>query len=449
MKHAVIEQTYYLMVSHFPWTLETPEALQVRYRLFGRLLFGNRDGEDWEGGNWASGNLTHTTKHNASDVSRRFSVRPWYHSGRAVYSPRFTVKQINGRSNNIFNETLVPDSGVPIQSRLVFEEDDPVIIHCSQVLNDLTTDCKVNIEVFNFTDDDDFTSRSIHYNELMKPGDILLCRGCVYKHTSSHTHDTQTRNNNLVITQRVAPCGNRTRYPLRGSQLPSHRANHAVFYNILASHGFDAIVHEATHIKIENAQISLCVICKQYLVGGTKVLRHHYLTFHKDSIEGGCEKTDLDYLPKFFDENIEGKWVFGSKILSLCDLCFSFCRNKSTMNYEFVKSLCEVGKRYECEKCGLKYFEIKLVKRSVKKRNGYGPHSLKKKKKTNEERLKIIANRFKMMKHYTVVLFLLWYKPVNEQTDHLDGKQSPPPMDTRNQRHYKCVAGLLTPLIKG
>uniref|UniRef100_A0A2H1VG78 SFRICE_019560 n=1 Tax=Spodoptera frugiperda TaxID=7108 RepID=A0A2H1VG78_SPOFR len=65
-----------------PWTLETPEALQVRCRHFGGLL-GKQGLEILGFGNWASGNLTHTTIYNASIVSRRFSVRPWHHSGRA------------------------------------------------------------------------------------------------------------------------------------------------------------------------------------------------------------------------------------------------------------------------------------------------------------------------------------------------------------------------------
>ncbi|KAF9805019.1 hypothetical protein SFRURICE_018924 [Spodoptera frugiperda] len=52
---------------------------------------------------------------------------------------------------------------------------------------------------------------------------FLLCPRGVYKHISSHTHDTQTRSNNLWITQRVTPCGKRTRYPLHDSQLSIHR----------------------------------------------------------------------------------------------------------------------------------------------------------------------------------------------------------------------------------
>ncbi|KAF9811841.1 hypothetical protein SFRURICE_021198 [Spodoptera frugiperda] len=49
-------------------------------------------------------------------------------------------------------------------------------------------------------------------------------------YTSSHTHDTQDRKNNLWIIQRVAMRGNRTRYKLNCSRLLCHRTNRAVTY---------------------------------------------------------------------------------------------------------------------------------------------------------------------------------------------------------------------------
>uniref|UniRef100_A0A2H1V8L3 SFRICE_017065 n=1 Tax=Spodoptera frugiperda TaxID=7108 RepID=A0A2H1V8L3_SPOFR len=118
----VNEQTDHLMVSkrRRPWTLETLEALHVRYRSFRvRNIAGLRTAskgnksvnqltdhlmcvagllgvrnlsvlslksEIGKGCNWASGNLTYKTKHKANVVSRRFSTyylmvsnccRPW------------------------------------------------------------------------------------------------------------------------------------------------------------------------------------------------------------------------------------------------------------------------------------------------------------------------------------------------------------------------------------
>ncbi|KAF9800501.1 hypothetical protein SFRURICE_020737 [Spodoptera frugiperda] len=69
--------------------------------------------------------------------------------------------------------------------------------------------------------------KSTLYSGITCRNDFLLCRGSVYKHTSSHTHQTQTSYNNMWITKRVAPCGNRARYTLHGIQLPSYSANRA------------------------------------------------------------------------------------------------------------------------------------------------------------------------------------------------------------------------------
>ncbi|KAF9821099.1 hypothetical protein SFRURICE_001034 [Spodoptera frugiperda] len=62
--------------------------------------------------------------------------------------------------------------------------------------------------------------------------EVLKIFSCVVG-AFTNIYDTQTRNNYLWITQRVASCGNRTSYTLHGSQLPSHRTNRAVSDNMI------------------------------------------------------------------------------------------------------------------------------------------------------------------------------------------------------------------------
>ncbi|KAF9807288.1 hypothetical protein SFRURICE_001720, partial [Spodoptera frugiperda] len=60
------------------------------------------------------------------------------------------------------------------------------------------------------------------------------------------------RNNNLWITQRVDPFGNRTRYPLRGSQLPRLRTNRAVKSHFLSKISHVFIIQLCIFVRCES-----------------------------------------------------------------------------------------------------------------------------------------------------------------------------------------------------
>lgn len=173
-------------------------------------------------------------------------------------------------------------------------------------------------------------------------------------------------------------------------------------------------MHEASHIKFKNTRVTLCGTCNEYIVGNGKILMLHYLAKHKRQRENTQKHTEnknngINNVKHTITEDLSKKVLYeedelisytSSKTLMLCDLCFSFCKNGVSRSYTCVGTVNELGRRNPCSKCGALFFEVKLVKQDIHiKRHLKDAKKHAKKKMSNEERLRSIKNRFKLLRN--------------------------------------------------
>ncbi|XP_075989166.1 uncharacterized protein LOC142985095 [Anticarsia gemmatalis] len=235
------------------------------------------------------------------------------------------------------------NDGYSIKNRLLFEED--IISLDNRVLTDLTTECQVQMEMFPSWD-----NPSVHYDDLVKPG-VFRCKKC-------------------------------------GKRFPRR---------------YEAIIHEAKHLVIKNSQVMKCNMCKTYILGDLVKLNHHKLTKHREKYSQEFSNELRKVGGKIEENGADEPYVRRTTTLKYCELCFSFCKNKTLkQNYECIGVLNKLGKRYKCQKCGNKFFEIKLIRRETTfKHSNVSKKRVRRKEKvlSNAAKLKIISQRFKKMKN--------------------------------------------------
>ncbi|CAH0730649.1 unnamed protein product, partial [Brenthis ino] len=282
--------------------------------------------------------------------------------------------------NNVITE--------PIKNRLKFEDDD---VTFKGILKDLVTECKVNVQICDQWD---------NVTKCYEASDAKFSEGFVKPIVHVKIEEEKSLVDKLVLDE-----------PLTDEYLYDNFVGNAnnqkfesIHYSLLVKPGifncrycytsfpdrFSLIQHEVVHMKIG-----------KYIAGNhynlNKHIQKHHCNIKKIAIETKkCEKCRLKYRKchrhtRDYNSEVVTPSV---KLLKVCDLCISFFRCTIRKKY-YVKGTTkdELGVRYPCEVCGILHFKLKIVERITNYQYGFKS----KKKKTNEDRLKLIQHRLKKL----------------------------------------------------
>ncbi|KAM3955549.1 uncharacterized protein ACR2FA_010544 [Aphomia sociella] len=334
-----------------------------------------------------------------------------------------------------------------IKDRILFEED----LNTSQFMTDLTTDCKVAVEVFNppwmmtllqkrrmecmdkdqslslvngdktAVDQNDVVYESVHYDELLKDK-VYVCKFCGITSRNRYRaiiHETEHMFYKRKKTYLCQYCDYHVSDTIKGLAEHINRSHSTQMYrpdHITKCRKCKLdYVHYYRHLKIYH-KIYSCKVCGERFE--YEVQRDaHYIECGEASRHVGQhvrERAVSKDVGQHVHEHArseagrhDGLHVrehADSKTVKVCDICYSFLKNRINIHYTFVGDYCKIGERLPCERCYRKCFELKIVKRIRKHLHDYNRKKLQsackkhRKTTTNEDRLKNIRQRLKNMR---------------------------------------------------
>ncbi|XP_059045012.1 zinc finger protein 184-like [Achroia grisella] len=234
-----------------------------------------------------------------------------------------------------------------------------------------------------------------------------------------------------------------------------------------------AIRHEKNHITIKQKELYFCPKCDYYISDLKHDLTKHIKEKHgiikKQYKESQCRKCGLNYV-YHYKHNKNYHWAYFCKVcgagfeydykleehvvecermyskqekegrkmeetMKLCEICYSFLKNKQDFHYVHVGDHCEIGERLPCKKCSKICFELKIVKR-IRLAERCQKISRRSAGFTNRDRLKNIQHRLKMMRKYCIKKLGIVSNILDNQTATMNSETLHP---EQSAKHPDCT----------